>query len=95
MPITEHALGQAERANAMTATRAVFVKGLWLRPSRWDRWAELFEDAGYVALMPGWSDDPGTVADARERRDVFAGKSIGEIADDEASIISELERKPS
>jgi len=94
MPITEHELEQVERANATTATPVVFVHGLWLLPSSWDRWAELFEEAGYVALMPGWPDDPETVAEAREHPEVFAGKSIGEIADYEESIIRKLERKP-
>jgi non-heme chloroperoxidase len=94
MPITEHELEQVERANATTATPVVFVHGLWLLPSSWDRWAELFEEAGYVALMPGWPDDPDTVAEAREHPEVFAGKSIGEIADYEESIVRKLERKP-
>ena len=31
----------------------VFVHGLWLPPSSWDRWAALFEEHGYVALTPG------------------------------------------
>jgi non-heme chloroperoxidase len=41
----------------------VFVHGLWLLPTSWDRWAALFEEAGHVALTPGWPDDPDTVAD--------------------------------
>jgi hypothetical protein len=32
----------------------------------------LFEEAGYVALTPGWPDDPETVAEAREHPEVFA-----------------------
>jgi len=27
-------------------------------PSSWDRWAAIFEEAGYTALTPGWPDDP-------------------------------------
>src|SRR6266536_6269251 len=63
-------------------------------PSSWDRWAELFEEAGYVALTPGWPDDPETVAEAREHPEVIAGKGIGEIADYEEAIIRRLDRKP-
>ena len=44
--ITEHEAGQAERANASGLTPVMFVHGLWLLPSSWDRWAELFEAAG-------------------------------------------------
>ena len=46
--ITEHEAAQVERANATKATPVVFVHGLWLLPSSWDRWVTLFEEAGYV-----------------------------------------------
>src|SRR6478672_5109529 len=92
--VTEHEAAQVERANASSATPVVFVHGLWLLPSSWDRWVTLFEEAGYVALTPGWPDDPETVAEAREHPDVFAGKGIGEIADYEEAIIRRLDRKP-
>jgi len=62
--ITEREAAQVERANASSATPIVFVHGLWLLPSSWDRWVTLFEEAGYVALTPGWPDDPETVAEA-------------------------------
>ena len=65
-PITEHEQEQVDRANATTATPVVFVHGLWLLPSSWQNWADLFEEAGYVAVAPGWPDDPETVAEAKE-----------------------------
>src|SRR6266404_1128741 len=92
--ISEHELDQIERANATTATPVVFVHGLWLLPSSWDRWAAMFEEAGFVAVTPGWPDDPETVAEAKAHAEVFAGKGIGEIADYEESIIRRLDRKP-
>src|SRR4026209_919792 len=85
--ITEHEAAQVERANASSATPVVFVHGLWLLPSGWDRWVTLFEEAGYVGLTPGWPDDPETVAEARAHPVVLAGKGIGEIADYEEAII--------
>src|SRR5258706_3073576 len=92
--ITEHEAAQVQRANASGATPIVFVHGLWLLPSSWDRWVMLFEEAGYVALTPGWPDDPETVTEAREHPEVFAGKGIAEIADYEEAIIRRLDRKP-
>src|SRR6266540_7011998 len=92
--ITEHELEQCQRANTTGRQPVVFVHGLWLLPSSWDRWVTLFEEAGYVGLTPGWPDDPETVAEAREHPEVFAGKGIGEIADYEAEINGKLERKP-
>ena len=92
--ITEHEAAQVERANASGATPVIFVHGLWLLPSSWDRWAELFEAVGYVALTPGWPDDPETTAQVREHPEVFAGKSIGQVADHFAAIAGALDRKP-
>src|SRR5438552_4420607 len=91
---TEHELQQIGRANTTDATPVVFVHGLWLLPSSWDRWASLFEEAGYVALAPGWPDDPQTVEEARAHPEAFAVKGIGEIADHHEAIIRGLERKP-
>ena len=51
--ITEHEAAQVERANASSATPVVFVHGLWLLPSSWDRWVTLFEEAGYVGVDTG------------------------------------------
>src|SRR5215831_3610556 len=79
--ITEHEAAQVERANASGSPPVVFVHGLWLLPSSWDRWVALFEEAGYVGVTPGWPDDPETVAEAREHPEFFAGKETTEIAD--------------
>jgi pimeloyl-ACP methyl ester carboxylesterase len=92
--ITEHESEQIERANSSGRTPVVFVHGLWLLPSSWDRWATLFEDAGYSAVKPGWPDDPETVADAKAHPEVFAGKTVGQVADHFAGVIKHLDKKP-
>ena len=92
--MTEHEAGQVARANDSGLTPVVFVHGLWLLPSSWDRWAEMFETAGYIALTPGWPDDPETTAQANADPEVFAGKSIGQVADHFAAIVGSLARKP-
>jgi pimeloyl-ACP methyl ester carboxylesterase len=92
--ITEHESDQAERANESGRTPVVFVHGLWLLPSSWDRWAKMFDEAGYAALTPGWPDDPQTVEEASAHPEVFAGKSIGQIADHLEAIIRRLAKKP-
>jgi pimeloyl-ACP methyl ester carboxylesterase len=92
--ITDHEAAQVERANVLKATPVVFVHGLWLLPSSWERWVTLFEQAGYAAVTPGWPDDPETVTEAREHPEVLAGKGIAEIADYEEAIIRRLDRKP-
>ena len=92
--ITEHEAEQVERANASGRTPVVFIHGLWLLPSSWDRWGELFESAGYTAVKPGWPDDPETVADAKAHPEVFAGKGVGHVADHVGGIIKRLQKKP-
>ena len=92
--ITEHEAQQVQRANATGLQPVVFVHGLWLLPSSWDRWAKLFEEAGYTALTPGWPDDPGTVEEANAHPEVFAGKTVGQVADHFDEIIGGLDRKP-
>lgn len=85
---------QVERANSSGRTPVVFIHGLWLLPSSWDRWSTLFEDAGLSAVTPGWPDDPLTVADARAHPEVFAGKTIGRIANHIEDVIRGLKKKP-
>ena len=92
--ITEHEQEQIERANATSLTPVVFVHGLWLLPSSWERWAEVFEAAGYTALTPGWPDDPETVDEANEHPEVFAHKTIKQVADHFDDVIGALDRKP-
>jgi non-heme chloroperoxidase len=85
---------QINQTNASGRTPVVFIHGLWLLPSSWDRWAEVFEEAGYVALTPGWPDDPNTVEEAQARPDVFAHKTIGQVADHFSEVIGKLAKKP-
>jgi len=92
--IGEHDRKQVERANASGKTPVVFVHGLWLLPSSWDRWAAVFEDSGYVAVTVGWPDDPETVEEAKANPEVFAGKSVGDIADYVQAVIEQLDAKP-
>ncbi len=92
--IIEHELQQAGEANRAGKKPVVFIHGLWLLPSSWDRWAELFEEAGYTSLEPGWPDDPDTVEQAKAHPEVFANKTIGEVADHYEKIIRRLDKKP-
>ena len=92
--ITEHETEQIEAANASGKTPVVFIHGLWLLPSSWDNWAGVFEEAGYAALTPVWPDDPQTVEEARANPDVFAKKTLGQIADHTAEVIGQLQKKP-
>jgi non-heme chloroperoxidase len=92
--ITEHEAREVETANATGKTPVVFVHGLWLLPSSWDRWAGLFQEAGFIALTPGWPDDPETVEEANAHPEVFAKKTVGQVADHFQTVIAKLKTKP-
>src|SRR5213082_143944 len=92
--IAEYEAAQVEQANATGRTPVVFIHGLWLLPSSWERWATRFEEAGYTALTPGWPDDPETVEDAKEHPEVFAGKTIKQVADHFEELIGGLAKTP-
>src|SRR5882757_3658976 len=85
---------EIDEANATGRTPVVFIHGLFLLPSSWDRWAGVFEEAGYTALTPGWPDDPDTVEEARAHPEVLAGKTVGQVADHYSEVIGQLTKKP-
>jgi non-heme chloroperoxidase len=92
--ITDYEAQQIEQTNASALTPVVFVHGLWLLPSSWDRWRAVFEEAGYATLAPGWPDDPNTVEDANQHPEVFAHKTVGQIAAHFGDVIGRLTKKP-
>ena len=92
--ITDQEAQQVASANETGRTPVVFVHGLWLLPSSWDRWAELFEQEGYAPLTPGWPDDPDTVEQAHANPEAFAGKTVGQAAEHFDEVLGGLERKP-
>ena len=92
--LTERETQQVERANASGKTPVVFIHGLWLLPSSWDNWAALFEEAGCAPVTPVWPDDPETTEQARANPEIFANKTLGQIADHTAEVIGTLTTKP-
>src|ERR671916_623186 len=92
--ISERENREIQAANASGNPPVVFVHGLWLLPSSWDRWAQLFSGAGYAPLTPDWPDDPETVEDARAEPEVVAKKTLKQVADHTTEIITALDKKP-
>jgi non-heme chloroperoxidase len=92
--ISEYESEQISAANASGHRPVVFVHGLWLLPSSWDRWRTVFETAGFATLSPGWPDDPNTVDEANRHPEVFAHKTVGQIADHFEYVIGKLSQRP-
>ena len=85
---------QVARANAGGLAPVLFIHGLWLLPSSWDRWAAVFEEAGYTALTPGWPDDPETVEEAHAHPESSRDKTVGAGRRPLHRVIGQLEKKP-
>jgi non-heme chloroperoxidase len=81
-------------ANASARTPVVFIHGLWLHASSWDRWGEVFAEAGYAPVAVDWPGDRDTVADANAHPDAVAGTKVGEVADHIGALIARLDRRP-
>jgi pimeloyl-ACP methyl ester carboxylesterase len=86
--------GEIDRANQSGAEPVVFLHGLWLLASSWDRWRSLFEEEGYATLAPSWPGDPETVEEARRHPEVFAHKRLAQITEHFAEVIRRLAARP-
>src|SRR6185436_19768003 len=92
--VSEREQREIEAANVSGNIPVVFIHGLWLLPSSWANWADVFQQAGYAPLTPDWPDDPATVEEARANPDVLAKKTLRQVADHTIEIINALEKKP-
>jgi pimeloyl-ACP methyl ester carboxylesterase len=75
-------------------TPVVFIHGLWLHATSWNRWLELYRAAGYEPVAPGWPGEPPTVAEARAKPELVADMSIDDAIAHYAEIINSLDVKP-
>jgi alpha-beta hydrolase superfamily lysophospholipase len=78
----------------MSPTPVVFIHGLWLHATSWNPWIELFREAGYAPIAPGWPGEPDTVAAARERPESVANIGINDVTGHYADIIDGLGEQP-
>jgi pimeloyl-ACP methyl ester carboxylesterase len=79
---------------ATERTPVVFIHGLWLHATSWGPWLELFRQAGYEPIAPGWPGEPPTVEEAREQPELVADMSIDDATGHYAEIIDSLDAKP-
>ncbi len=92
--ISQREREQIDRANSSKATPVVFIHGLWLLPSSWANWEDLFHEAGYAPLTPDWPDDPASVEAARANPAALAKKTLKMVADHTTDVINALDKKP-
>ncbi len=80
----------------MTAPRTpvVFIHGLWLHATSWTPWLELFTQAGYDPIAPGWPGEPDTPKQARQQPELVADTSIDDATSHYTKIIDSLDASP-
>jgi SAM-dependent methyltransferase len=72
----------------------VFIRGLWLRATSWDRWVKLFADRGYAAIAPGWPGEEPTVQAARASPAANPGRGVGDVSEHYARIAGDCSARP-
>src|SRR5258708_22001756 len=77
-----------------TSRPVVFVHGLWLHATSWGPWVELFREAGYAPVAPGWPGDSDTVEETRREPGKVAGQGIDQVVEHYAQIIRGLDSPP-
>ena len=77
-----------------TSVPVVFIHGLWLHGSSWQPWVELFREAGYQPVAPGWPGDADTVEECRAHPDSLAGHGIDDVTEHYAKIIGSMPERP-
>ncbi|RIJ70914.1 alpha/beta fold hydrolase [Nakamurella silvestris] len=72
----------------------VFIHGLWLHASSWQPWIDLFTQAGYAPVAPGWPGDASTVEETRAHPEALAGHGVDEVTEHFAAVIRSLPSPP-
>ena len=73
---------------------AIFIHGLWLHATSWSPWLDLFREAGYDPIAPGWPNEPPTVSAAREQPELVANVGIDDVTSHMVEIIDGLDAAP-
>ena len=72
----------------------VFIHGLWIHPTSWQPWVELFDHAGYESHAPGWPGVRATVAETRDFREEVADHGIDDVVEHYLAFFATLPAKP-
>jgi pimeloyl-ACP methyl ester carboxylesterase len=94
MNTTAEDLAFVTEANRSEKVPVLFVHGLWLHASSWQKWVDYFEANGFAAYAPGWPGDGDTVAETRRHPERIAGVGIEQVTQRYRELIAQLDRKP-
>jgi non-heme chloroperoxidase len=75
-------------------TPVVFIHGLWVHADSWESWIDLYRDAGYDPIAPGWPGDGADVSETRANPDGLIGKGGDALTAHYTEIINQLPVAP-
>ncbi len=76
------------------STPILLIHGLWVHADSWQNWIDLYREAGYDPIAPGWPGDGVDAAQTRANPDALIGIGAEELTAHYANIISELPSAP-
>jgi pimeloyl-ACP methyl ester carboxylesterase len=76
------------------ATPVVLIHGLWIHSTSWQNWMEVYRQAGYRPVAPGWPGDGDTVAATRQNAAAVAKHGIEDITESYRRVIDTLDAAP-
>ena len=78
----------------MSTTPVLFIHGLWIHSDSWHNWSDLYRQAGYDPIAPGWPGDADTVAATRQNPAALADHGIEDITARYRRVIDNLTARP-
>ncbi|RYH27218.1 MAG: alpha/beta hydrolase, partial [Alcaligenaceae bacterium] len=75
-------------------TPVLFIHGMWLHASSWQPWIQLFQEAGYAPIAPGWPGEARCVSRARELPELVANKGVDDLLAHYELIVKSLASEP-
>jgi len=91
--IPQHTLDDIAEVNGGGRTPVVFIHGLWLLPSSGTVGLR-FQGRRLCADHPGLAGRPRDGRGGQGAPEVFAGKTVGQVADHYAEVIGKLDKQP-
>lgn len=77
-----------------TPTPVILIHGLWIHSNSWQNWMEVYQQAGYRPMAPGWPGDRDTVAATRRNAVAVANHGIEDITENYRRVIDSIDAAP-
>ncbi len=81
--------------NIFTGRTIVFIHGLFMNPTSWNKWIKFYEDKGYKCFAPAYPYHKGSPGELRKHIDKKLGDlTFGEVIESLVAFLDKLSEKP-